>query len=379
MKLDLFLLAGEPSGDLHGEQLFSALKTLCPNLLIGGVGGPKMRARGMHCFLPMEEFEVMGFFDMVPSLPKLIGHFRKVKRYLLNSPPKAVVLIDYPGFNLRLARALKKKKSPSKTIQYVCPSVWAWGKWRVPLMRRYLDKLLALLPFEQDIFHGKLSTDYIGHPVVERIANYSYDSNWRHAYGIAPKVPLFALFPGSREKEVVRNFPLQARIAHQLIREFPLLCLVVSCSSPKLLPLIQSHLPKQAYVIDERHCYELMRNAQVAIATSGTVTLERALHQVPTVVTYAIRSVEALLAYHILRIRLPYYALPNLIAQKEIFPELFGPNLTAANLTSCARNYLISACNREACIKECLTLKSLLGAQQASLTAAQAILAMIQS
>ncbi|MEM7175333.1 MAG: lipid-A-disaccharide synthase [Chlamydiota bacterium] len=375
MTPDLFFLAGEASGDLHGAHLLSALQKLDPNLVIGGIGGPKMRAQGMHCFLPMEAFEVMGFLDIIPALPRLARYFRRVKHHLLTTPPKTIVFIDYPGFNLRLARALQRKKCSAKKIQYVCPSVWAWGKRRIPLMGRTLDHLLALLPFEPEMFHNEpIKVQYIGHPVVQSIANHSYDRNWRNHYGIPKKAPLFAIFPGSREKELKRNFPLQAHIAHKLAQEFPSLCLAISCATPKLEPLIRAYLPPNAHVIPNHHAYELMRDARLAVATSGTVTLELALHQVPTVVTYAITSLDTFLARHLLRIRLPYYALPNLIAQKEIFPELFGPQLTPLSLEQKLREYLISECNRQVCVKACDHLKTRLGKEHASELAAQIIL-----
>ncbi len=373
--LDLFFFAGESSGDLHGERLLTALHTLDPKLTIGGIGGPKMRALGMHAFLPMEEFQVMGFLDVLPALPRLIRHFHAIKRYLLTSPPKAIVLIDYPGFNLRLARALQKKHCPAQKIQYVCPSVWAWGKRRIPQISRSFDHLLTLLPFEPELFHDEpIQATYTGHPAIERIAHHTYDRDWRASYHLPLRTPLLALFPGSRAKEVQRNFPLQIKAACQLIREFAPLRLAVSCAHPNLLPLLRPHLPPFASLIDQRHSYELMRDAQLAIATSGTITLELALHCVPTIVTYAITSLDTFLARHLLRIRLPYYALPNLIAQAPLFPEFFGPHLTPAAIKSAARAYLMSECKRQSCITACEGLKTSLGKEQASLSAARLIL-----
>ncbi len=379
-QLDLFFFAGESSGDLHGERLLTALHTLDPNLTIGGIGGPKMRAQGMHAFLPMEEFQVMGFLDIIPALPKLIRHFRAIKRYLLASPPKAIVLIDYPGFNLRLARALQKNHCPAQKIQYVCPSVWAWGKRRIRHISRSFDHLLTLLPFEPELFHDEpVNATYTGHPVVERIAHHTYDRDWRASYNLPLHTPLLALFPGSRAKEVQRNFPLQVKAACQLVREFAPLRLAISCGHPELLPLIKPHLPPFASLIDQRHSYELMRDAQLAIATSGTVTLELALHCVPTVVTYAITSLDTFLARHLLRIRLPYYALPNLIAQAPLFPEFFGPHLTPAAIKRAARAYLISECQRQTCITACENLKTTLGQEQASFSAARIILSTLDA
>ena len=141
---DLFIFAGEMSGDLLGEQLLKSLFKIDPHLKVEGVAGPKMRALGMKTFLKMEEFEVMGFVDVFSSLPRLFKLFRRIKGHLLKNPPKKIVFIDYPGFNLRMAKALRKKKISSKLFQYVCPSVWAHGKGRIAKMEKTLDSLLTI-------------------------------------------------------------------------------------------------------------------------------------------------------------------------------------------------------------------------------------------
>ena len=199
---DLFIFAGEPSGDLHGEHLLENLKKKRPNLKIKGIGGPRMRAVGLECLLPMEEFQVMGFIDVLSSLPKLYRMFKKIRDEILSAKPSAVLFIDYPGFNLRMARSLKKRKSPSKLLQFVCPSVWAWGKGRIPLMEKNLDKLMTLLPFEPELFsHGSLDVEYVGHPLISRIESHQYDSQWRSEYGID-------------ENQAIGGYGLVRKIAH---------------------------------------------------------------------------------------------------------------------------------------------------------------------
>ncbi|MBS0627154.1 MAG: lipid-A-disaccharide synthase, partial [Verrucomicrobia bacterium] len=145
---DLFIFAGEPSGDLHGEALIQNLRSLHPEITISGVGGPKMRAAGLDSILEMEQFQVMGFIAVFLSLPKLIRYFYFLAKTILFLKPKAVLFIDYPGFALRLERHLKKKHFKGKIIHYICPSVWAWGKKRIPLMEKTLDLLISIFPFE---------------------------------------------------------------------------------------------------------------------------------------------------------------------------------------------------------------------------------------
>jgi len=193
--VDLFIVAGEASGDQLGEDLLQALKP--SQLKIMGIGGPKMRAAGMETIFPMENLQVMGFIDVLFALPHLIRYFNKTVDAILKTRPKAVVTIDYPGFNLRLARTLRKKGFKGKICHYVCPSVWAWGKKRIGLMAKNLDLLLSILPFEQPLFaKTNLTVEYVGHPLVQKI---SVQEN--------PDLQLIAFFPGSRTKEI-EEFPL---------------------------------------------------------------------------------------------------------------------------------------------------------------------------
>lgn len=378
MSYDLFLFAGEVSGDLHGEKLLTELYAQTPQLKVKGVGGPRMRAVGMECLLTMEDFEVMGFIDILSSLPKLIKQFNFLKRHLLEEKPKGIVCIDYPGFNLRLAQALAKKGSPSKRIHYICPTVWAWGKGRIPKMERSLDHLLTILPFEGELFYKKsLDTRYVGHPLIHRIQEHPYDATWHTHYGLHREEHILSIFPGSRTKELERNFLLQLKVARKLKASQPELQIIVSCTDEKHLPLLKKE-GSDFCIVPSNHRYELMRASHLSIATSGTVTLELALHQVPTVVTFAVTPLDVFIAQGLLRIDLPYYALPNIIHQGELFPELFGPNLTEATLEKAASDFLHSEVQRSTCIEKCKRLAHSLGNSNASKEAARIILETVQ-
>lgn len=374
MSYDLFIFAGEVSGDLHGEKLLKELYSLNPDLKVKGVGGPKMRAVGMECMIPMEEFQVMGFIDILSSLPKLYKKFKKIKNEILKSQPKGVVTIDYPGFNLRMANALCKKGSQAKRIHYICPTVWAWGKRRIPKMERSLDHLLTILPFEPDLFSkNSLESTYVGHPLISRIGNHLYDPHWNEEYGIENERQILSIFPGSREKELRRNFPLQLKVAREIQKDHPELLVVVSCSNEKLLPLLKKE-GEDLFIVKPKHSYELMRASHLAIATSGTVTLELALHHIPTVVTFAINPLDVFLAQNIFGINLPYYALPNIIHEGELFPEFFGPNLKKEALHKKVQEFMLSEYIRTSCIEKCKKLKNFLGEKDASKEAARAII-----
>ena len=372
---DLFIFAGEMSGDLLGEKLLESLFSITPDLQVEGVGGPKMRSLGMKTFVKMEEFEVMGFVDVFFSLPKLFKLFRKIKKHLLKNPPKTIVFIDYPGFNLRMAKALKRKKISSKMIQYVCPSVWAYGKSRINTMEKTLDTLLTILPFEPILFDEKaLKVSYVGHPLTQKISDYTYNPNWRNIYKIPTKAPIISIFPGSRKKELLANFPMQINCLEKVFKEKKEFVFAVSASKKEFVPFLKKHLKKNVFIIDSEHSYELMRDSHLSLATSGTVTLELALHSVPTIVCFAIKFLDVLIARTLLRINIPYFSLPNIIGEKEVFPELYGPNFTEEHLEGKLQDFLLSYVKHQNCHEACETIKNLLGNQNASLLAARSIL-----
>jgi lipid-A-disaccharide synthase len=352
--VDLFIIAGEASGDQLGEGLLQGLKSL----KVMGIGGPKMRAVGMETIFPMEDLQVMGFVDVLFSLPHLIRCFNKTVDAILKAQPKVVVTIDYPGFNLRLAKRLRKKGFKGKICHYVCPSVWAWGKKRIGLMAENLDLLLSILPFEKQLFENtQLRVEYIGHPLAQKISPQE-----------DPDKQLIAFFPGSRTKEIQRNLPYFI----QLTKTFPSYRFVISVSQEKYRTLLKKMAPD----------FELATPAEMkklkpflAVAKSGTITLELALQEIPTVVTYAISPLDVLLAKTIFKISLPYYALPNLIANKPIFPELIGPDLTDARLLTEVKNLMM---NQETSKAECHSLRALLGKENANMRAAQLILSLMK-
>ncbi len=353
--VDLFLLAGEPSGDLQGAALLQELLTLDPTLRIAAVAGPRMRKFPIECVESMENLAVMGFIDVLKALPKLLRIFFSLRKKILELKPKAFVGIDYPGFNLTMHQSLRKHGYKGKQIHYICPTVWAWKKGRIPKMEKSLDLLLTLLPFEPDCFKNtSLKVEYVGHPLTEPIANFQPDPTFRKRFGFAETDKILALFPGSRKTEVERNLPLMRKAAAKI-------------EDPHLRVVVSQDLPPTEN-------YHLMQNAHLALAKSGTVALELALHKTPTVVQYAIKPIDLFLATKIFQIRLPYYSLANLILQKEIFPELFGPQLTEETLAARAKELWFEKEKRNATIEGCSELWEALGNRPASRIAAKAIL-----
>jgi lipid-A-disaccharide synthase len=358
--IDLFIATGEMSADLHGSKLIEALLKERPQLKIGAVAGPKMRKLPITEFFPMENLMVMGFVDVLLALPKIRRNFLAIRNKILELNPKAVVCIDYPGFHLRLEKSLRKKGFQGKLIHFICPTVWAWGKKRIPAMAKNLDLLLTIFPFEKGCFSNtKLPVEYIGHPLTEAISNFVPTQKF--------KGKILGIFPGSRKHEIERNLPIQLRAAQKLQKQDPSLIIAISMTQFKI------DVPGTIPVEPEDH-YELMRASHLAIATSGTVTLELALHKTPTIVNFAIKPLDLFIAQKILRIDLPFFAMPNIVANELVFPELFGPHLTDQNLDTWAQKLWFDPAERKKCFNACEKVEKILGKKCASQAAAIAIL-----
>jgi lipid-A-disaccharide synthase len=324
----IFLFAGELSGDRLGAEL---MKTLKENELIG-VGGPKMRGEGLQGSISTESFLVMGFTDILKHLPRLIFLFYRVRKAILEAKPDTVILIDYAEFNLKLAASLRKKGYKGKIIQYVCPSVWAWRKHRIETMEKNLDEVLTLFPFETECF-TKLKATFIGHPLAE-------------IPEIKREPKYLTIFPGSRTKEIQRNLPLQLKVAKRLSQH-----VAVSVAHDKHRALIEKLAPGTLLFSGS----DIMKETDLALATSGTICLELALAKIPTVVTYAITPVDLFIAQKIFKISLPHYCIVNIVAKKCVFPEFFGPLFTEENLMKGFKTL-----NEEEIEKDCSHVQALL-------------------
>lgn len=381
--MKLFLFAGEHSGDLHGSHLLQRLKQCSPTASFIGVGGPKMRSNGLETIMQMEDFAVMGFSDVIKKLPKIIRQFRFISRSIFERNPDGVILIDYPDFNLRLAKHLRKNGYQGKIIYYISPTVWAWRKGRVASMAKNLDLLLTIYPFESQYYEGSsFPVTYVGNPLREYLKNYAYDPNWKEALQIPDDVPILALFPGSRLGEIERNLPLQLQATHQLLQQEGVdRHVAISCSTSEyaaaILQLAENcgwPAEKKLYFIPQKYTYELMRDSRAALAKSGTVTLELALHNVPTVVIYKMSTFNYVVAKYLVRLNLPHYCIVNILLQKEVFPECIEYGLTVQNICEQLRKMDSEGEHRAACMKDCQSLTSILHGESASSQAAEAIL-----
>lgn len=345
-----FISVGESSGDLHAAALIKELRLQAPTAQISGIAGPMMRKEGIQQLLPMEQLQVMGFVDVVLAFPRIYRTFQKVKKEILATQPDKVICVDYPGFHLKLAEKLRKEGFKGKIIQYISPTVWAHGKQRIKTLEKHFDLLLCILPFEPSHYsESTLKVKYVGNPLVERIASYSYDEHWKEKCGIDPQQPILALFPGSRPSEIEKHLPLMLEAAKDWQGQ-----VVVSG---------KEGIPRE-------YTYELMRDCTAAVAKSGTVTLELALHHKPAIVIYKTNALNRWVAKHIMKLQhLPYFCLVNILANKELYPEFIRQQFNGEDL-----RVKLATLDLDSISRECIQLKNDLGAYQSSKLAAEAVI-----
>jgi lipid-A-disaccharide synthase len=359
----------------------NALKKRFAAARFSGVAGPCMRGEGVDALLPMESLAVMGFSDVLKAFPRLLKHFYTVRDHILKHKPEAVVLIDYPGFNLRLAKALRKHGYQGKLIQYICPSVWAHGRDRIQWMASTMDLLLTIYPFEAQCFADtSLPVVYVGNPLIEYLGSQQLNPRWRQMTGLAPGEEFVAIFPGSREGEIVRNLPAQLYAADALKQSHPSLRFALSCAHPQAQELAARfalstslEMGRDIVPVPAAYTQEMMQESRTALAKSGTVTLELALRQRPTIVTYGLTTLNKWIAKYLLRVNLPHYCIVNILGKQAVFPEFIDVKLPLEDISKQLKQLHEDGAPRRACLSLCEAVKDVLGSQPTSHAAAQAI------
>ncbi len=324
----LFLLAGERSGDRHGAGLMEELQTLSPSTSVHGLGGAEMHALSPQITDWVEEAGVVGLVEVLKKYGWFKQKFASTLTRILALNPDAVVLIDYPGFNLRLAAALRKHHYPGKIIYYISPQVWAWHRSRIPKMARLLDLMICIFPFEKELYEGVgLRTVFGGHPLVE------YHRTRRLGLSRAPH--LIGLFPGSRRREVSKLFPILLEAARLMQRANPQLQFVVSAASEKLAILMQAILaaaPLPGLTIETGTVHTLMQKVACGAVASGTATLEAAIHGLPYCLVYKVAWGTWLFGKAVIRV--PFLGMVNLLAKREIVRELIQTHCTPTRIAA---------------------------------------------
>lgn len=377
----VFIVAGELSGDLHGANLVREILRIEPSVTFHGIGGEKMAAAGVQLQHDLASEAIMGFTEVLRKLGHIRAVFRETVGFLERDRPDLLILIDYPGFNLRLAE--HAKKLGVRTVYYISPQVWAWGKGRVERIARLIEKVLVILDFEETIYNeAGVSVEYVGHPLIDHIEEVGLDKGFIEERK-KPGCITVGLLPGSRPQEVKRHLAVMLRAGELLWRELPELQLLVACPNESIGRLARRIVQRWC---DGRDCahvevvcgktYEIVNLSTFCLVASGTATLETAYFLKPMAVIYKTSFASWLLARLLIKVK--HIALVNILARKQVVPEFiqFGarPRGIAAEVASLLRDD-----QRRAELETALgEVKEKLGRPGASARAAQAVIDLLR-
>jgi len=375
--MTIYFVAGEVSADNHGAALMRSLRVLDPELKFIGRGGPQMQqVAGAQFKNWIGDAAVLGLWEVL----RKYGYFRKQFRQTLNeiqqSKPDAVILIDYPGFNLRLARALRRQSHSQKTIYYISPQVWAWNRGRIKKMAHFIDLVLCIFPFEADLYAASgLRAVFVGHPMIERLQMQKIDTHRDQN--------LVGLFPGSRSREVRKIFPVMIEATRRLLQLNPTLRFQVAAASEELAREMNEMLraerlaDRETIKIAAGQTAAIMQRAFVGIVASGSATLEAAYFGMPFVLIYKVAWPTYVAAR--LVVNVDFLGMPNLLAGKEVVPEFIQHEAKPDAIAKAIRLLMEDSPARDRMISDFDATTSKLGGTGASERAAQAILEELQT
>lgn len=341
-QISIYLIAGEPSGDLLGGRLISAIKRLYgDNIRITGVGGPHMSAEGLQSLFPMQELSVMGIVEVIPKIPTLLSRIKQTTADIVEKQPDVVVTIDAPDFCFRVAKRLAGKNIP--IVHYVAPSVWAWRPGRAKKVARLVDHVMCLLPFEPPYFTREgVDATFVGHSVLESGAEKGDGTAFRSRHGIPESSPLLCVLPGSRHGEVSRLMGIFGETLNRVHSQIDGLQVVVPT-----IPSVADHVRAQSaewqntlIVEGDLEKYDAFAASTASLAASGTVSLELGLAGVPSIIAYKMAPISAFIARKF--VKLDYVSIINLILEKEAMPELLLEDCTVEKLTPAVTDLLKS-------------------------------------
>lgn len=371
------LVAGEASGDILGANLIAHLKALQPDAVFEGVGGPLMQAQGFKSIVPMDRLSVMGLVEVLGRLRELLGIRKRLYQSCLSNPPTAFIGIDSPDFNMPLARKLKQAGIP--TVHYVSPSVWAWRQKRIFNIKKSVDLILALFPFELPIYHQhNIPVVCVGHTLADEISLESDVELARNTLGLnVIKGPVFGILPGSREGEVSRLAPLFVETIKLIKQKEPNATFIMPAANAERRVQINAILQEtnvEATLIDGQS-RTVMAASDAILLASGTATLEAMLVKRPMVVSYRVNKLTFAIMSRMIKV--PYVSLPNLLANEPLVPELLQDQATPENLSNSLLQVWKSFIEDKTIQAKYLSLHKMLR-KNAGEQAAQAILSMLE-
>ena len=372
----IFIVAGESSGDTRAAEVIRELKRLDPSLTFEGIGGKEMRASGVTILYDLTTIAAVGLTDVLKNYPLFRKIFYQALNRIKEIKPDAVLFVDYPGFNLRLAKRVKKLAIP--TIYYISPQVWAWAPWRVKKIARMIDKMLVILPFEADFYKKtSLPVEFVGHPLVETFTPSDSAEEIKKSLALHNSYPIITLLSGSREAEVKRILPVLLHAAVHITQEFPHAHFLIS-KAHHLAEKLYTNILRQTsipYTLATRSIHDLIVAADFCWVTSGTATLETALGLKPFIIVYKAAWLSYLLAKNLVTI--PYIGLVNVIAGKKIIPEFLQNNAHPETIAHETKFILNNHQSHGIVIEHLKEVKEKLGPPGAAHRAAQSILSFL--
>ena len=377
----IFISAGETSGDMHGSNLMREIHKKNPSIEFYGLGRNKMAEAGLQCIRDMSSHSVM-WLQSLKKIPGLWKIFKDCYRFFDEEKPELLILIDYVGFNLYLAKAAKKRNIP--VMYYISPQLWAHGSWRIKKIKKFVDRMVVVYPFEETFYtNGGVSAKYVGHPLFDELNAKDIDTNLIEKIKGGGQKTVISLLPGSRKQEIRTLLPILLETATAIHEKIPSVKFLLSCSNKRNLELIEGITKRFASANNKRLSIEIVtekiseviKSSSLCICNSGTVTLEIANYQIPMVACYRV----SLFAYFASKphINTPYICLVNAIAEREVVPEKTMYRDDYKWLASHATELLLNEEKREACIAGLKEVTSLIGSPGASAKAADEALSMI--
>jgi lipid-A-disaccharide synthase len=371
-------VAGEASGDLHAASLVQELLRRAPHLTIEGVGGERMREAGVRVHANAGDLAVVGLTEVVSKLPALWRAYRRMIRLLRNSRPDLLILVDFPDFNLLLARKAFLQHTP--IVYFISPQVWAWRPGRIRSIARYVQRLLVIFPFEQTFYRRRgVEVVYVGHPLLDRLVPAPTMDDARRLLGLEGATSVVGLLPGSRIGELARHLPLFLRAAERLKEARQDLRIIVAAADGIPLDLIGSYLKQEASSarVVQGRTHEVIAASDLILVASGTATLEAAIIGTPMVIVYRLAFLSWLIGR--LLIRVPHIGMANLVAEEAVVPELIQFQATPDRIAAVARELLVSPERRWRMQQKLRGVRDRLGPPGAAARAAEAVLEMLSS
>ena len=388
MPPSIFISAGEASGEYYGAELASALRQrFAPKAELIGMGGPRMAAAGVECIVRSEDVAVMGFTEIVRHLPRIYREFSRLKRAIRARRPAVAVLIDFPEIHFRLAKELHRLGIP--VIYFVSPQLWAWKQHRIRLVERYVKRMLVIFPFEEKFYRERgVEAEFVGHPLADLPAPSLSREQFATENSLAPERVWIGLLPGSRLKEIEANLPEMLEAARHL--------LALQAAGPgsegtlefliPLAPTLDTGQRKAVGQIAVRYGGDLplrmvddaraaLFHARASVVASGTATVEAALIGNPFVVVYRVSRLTYAIAKRLVKV--PHVAMANLIAGKDVVPELIQHNFTAANIVQELRHLLPDGPDRESMMKELGSIRQALHGRREGESAIESVAAAV--